>query len=119
MKDRTTVAVDLDKTLAFQDKFRGHEHIGKPIPEMLQRVKDWIKEGTKVVIFTARAHNPKNIPPIKAWLREHLGTDLPVTNIKRPEFGKIYDDRAVTIQANTGRIMTKGIKARAMAKALK
>lgn len=112
---KETVAVDLDATLAHYDGFKGKDHIGAPVPEMLQRVKDWLAAGTKVVIFTARADRPENIPPIRAWLKEHLGQVLPVTNVKRPEFGKIYDDRAVTVQKNTGKILTAAKRARKMA----
>ena len=35
-----TIAVDLDGTLAYYDKFRGKDHIGKPIPKMIERVKN-------------------------------------------------------------------------------
>jgi hypothetical protein len=82
---------------------------------MLERVKQWLAEGTNVVIFTARADDPQNIPPIRAWLKEHLGQTLPVTNRKDPSFGTIYDDRAVTVEKNTGRILTAKKRARAMA----
>ncbi len=50
-----TIAVDLDGTLAHYDEFRGKDHIGKPIPKMMERVKKWLDEGQKIVIFTARA----------------------------------------------------------------
>lgn len=33
------IGVDLDGTLAFYDSWRGIDHIGAPIPLMLQRVK--------------------------------------------------------------------------------
>ena len=37
------IGVDLDGTLAEWDGWKGHEHIGPPIPAMLERVKRWIK----------------------------------------------------------------------------
>lgn len=115
MKD--VIAVDLDKTLAKHTVWKGKDHIGDPIPEMVDRVKKWLSDGKKVVIFTARADRPENIPPIRAWLKENIGQELPVTNVKRPEFGEIWDDRAVNVQANTGKILSKGVrkKARRMA----
>ena len=48
------IGVDLDGTLAYHDTWKGHEHIGEPIPAMLQRVKDWLDRGLTVKIFTAR-----------------------------------------------------------------
>lgn len=112
---RSIQAVDLDGTLAKYTEFKGHEHIGEPVPAMLDRVKKWLAEGQKVVIFTARAHDPAAIPPIKAWLKKHLGQELPVTNIKRPEFQRIYDDRAEKVEKNTGRILSSRKRARRMA----
>lgn len=115
MKDQDHVAVDLDGTLAFHDRWRGKDHVGEPIPEMLERVKGWLKDGKKVSIFTARADKAENIPAIRAWLRKHLGQELPVTNVKRKEFSKFYDDRAEKVERNTGRILSRGRKARRMA----
>jgi hypothetical protein len=109
------VAVDLDKTLAHQTTWKGKDHIGEPIPAMVDRVKKWLADGTSVVIFTARADKPEHIPPIREWLKKHLGQALPVTNIKRKEFSEFWDDRAVTVEKNTGRILTAGKRARRMA----
>lgn len=113
MKD--VIAVDLDKTLAKHGEWKGKDHIGEPVPAMLERVKKWLSDGIKVVIFTARANEPENIPPIRAWLKKHLGRELPVTNVKKPEFSEIWDDRAVSVKPNTGKILTAGKKARRMA----
>lgn len=97
-------AVDLDGTLAEHDpdaKF-DPEHIGPPIPAMLERVKAWLAQGDEVVIFTARAAEPANIPPIKAWLKEAGLPDLEVTNEKSPEMEEFWDDRAVAVEQNVG-----------------
>lgn len=115
MKD--VVAVDLDKTLAKFKEWKGKDFVGEPIAPMVDRVKKWLAEGKKVVIFTARANKPENIPPIRKWLKENIGQELPVTNVKRPDFAQIWDDRAVTVQKNTGKILTAGVKARRMAMA--
>ena len=48
------IGIDLDGTLAEYDGWKGVEHIGKPIPSMVERVKAWIIEGKDVRIFTAR-----------------------------------------------------------------
>lgn len=98
-----TIAVDLDGTLAFYDRWRGIEHIGEPIPEMAQRVKFWISRGVKVVIFTARASTPEAIPFINAWTKRHFGKVLPVTNQKTFDIVELWDDRAVQVIPNTGK----------------
>src|SRR5207344_2652938 len=48
------IGVDLDGTLAYYDQWRGPEHIGEPVPAMLERVQRWLAEGKDVRIFTAR-----------------------------------------------------------------
>ena len=40
------IGVDLDGTLAHYDKWRGVEHIGKPVPVMLERVKKWLESSS-------------------------------------------------------------------------
>jgi len=48
------MAVDLDGTLAHYDRWRGIEHVGEPVPLMLERVQAWLAEGKTVKVFTAR-----------------------------------------------------------------
>ncbi len=95
-------AVDLDRTLAFHHSGMGTRVIGKPIPGMLEQVRDWIAEGDKVVIFTARAGYKGARPAIRKWLRRYGLSALEVTNIKRPEFDDIHDDKAVHVPPNKG-----------------
>lgn len=108
------IGVDLDGTLArYGDEPFSANHIGAPVPKMVERVKKWLAEGTPVRIVTARAVSniidfstgePVDmITPIEEWCEEHIGKVLPVTNQK--DFGMIelWDDRAVRVEANTGR----------------
>jgi len=97
------IGVDLDGTLANHTSWKGDNHVGEPIPEMMKRVKQWIKQGKIVKIFTARAHDPKKIPPIKKWLKANGLPDLEVTNIKDPGMIQLWDDRAVRVEKNTGK----------------
>lgn len=99
------IGVDLDGTLAYYDGWRGPEHIGPPIPKMVERVKEWQKRGITVKIFTARASDESQIPFIKKWLVDNDLGDLEVTNVK--DFGMIslYDDRAFRVEKNTGRVI--------------
>ena len=39
------IGVDLDGTLAHYKGWKGRDHIGEPIPAMMQRVKQWLEEG--------------------------------------------------------------------------
>ena len=39
------IGVDLDGTLAHYEGWKGIEHIGAPVPAMLERVKNWLAEG--------------------------------------------------------------------------
>jgi hypothetical protein len=69
---------------------------------MLERVKRWLAEGRDVRIFTARACIPEQVPPVLAWLRIHLGRELPVTNAKDLHMVELWDDRAVQVEPNQG-----------------
>lgn len=100
------IAVDLDGTLAEWTE-KGYEptKIGPPVPAMMKRVKEWIARGDEVTIFTARLADAGSFPAIKAWLRENGLPDLPVTNKKLKDFEQYWDDRAVAVQTNTGKIL--------------
>lgn len=94
--------VDLDGTLAEYTTWKGANHIGKAIPKMLDRVKGWISEGIEIIIFTARATDPDNIPAIINWLEENGIGGLEISNIKTPNISRIYDDRAIQVKRNEG-----------------
>lgn len=100
------IGVDLDGTLAHYDGWKGIEHIGDPIPKMLERVKRWVEAGMNVKILTARccrmSERDEQVDMIHDWLITHGLPRLEVTNIK--DFGMIelWDDRAVQVVPNTG-----------------
>jgi len=99
------IAVDLDGTLAKFAAWRGIGHIGKPIPEMMARVRRWREEGRKVKIFTARASHEEYVPAIRKWLKKHKLADLEVTNELDPYVVEVWDDRAIQVVTNTGHIV--------------
>ena len=106
-EDRQWIGVDLDGTLAMAEPWQGFEHIGKPVPNMMKRVKIWLEMGYKVKIVTARAADPEvAIPPIKMWLKEHGLPDLEITNAKDMDMIELWDDRCVQVIANTGKPVT-------------
>ena len=96
------IAVDLDGTLAHYEGWKGPENIGKPVPLMLTRVREWLAKGIKVKIFTARAAIPEQIPPVLAWLELYELGGLEVTCTKDRFMRELWDDRAVQVVPNTG-----------------
>ena len=69
---------------------------------LVERSEVRIAKGKVVKIFTARAFIPSQIPPVKAWCKEHLGCELPVTCVKDFGMYELWDDRAVQVIPNTG-----------------
>lgn len=108
---RGWIGVDLDGTLAHYDEWRGVEHIGEPIPEMLDRVKRWVfTEGRNVRIFTARVSggDPRGSTRyIKEWLVQQGLPILPIVCCKDFDMIELWDDRVVQVEKNTGRPVVK------------
>lgn len=105
------IGVDLDGTLAHYDTWRGPTHIGAPVPAMVERVKRWRDEGREVRIFTARVAEgdgrklDKVRQAIEQWCADNLGFCPEITNVKDWGMVELWDDRAVTVEANTGRAL--------------
>lgn len=108
------IGVDLDGTLAEYTTWQGLTHIGKPIPEMVDRIKVWLDEGIEVRIFTARCsagHDEKGMRvsdfrfALMDWLIAAGLPHLTATNIKDFNMLELYDDRAVQVEINTGRLI--------------
>lgn len=104
------IGVDLDGTLAHYTGWRGPDHIGEPVPAMLERVRAWIADGVTVKIMTAQATVPEQVPPIKDWLARYGLGDLEVTNAKDFGMVELWDDRAVRVVINTGRPCCGGFR---------
>lgn len=96
------IGVDLDGTLALFDGWRGFEHVGKPIPTMLQRVREWLQQGYRVKIVTARAAHPEGIPPIRKWLQKHGLNQVEITNSIDEDLIELWDDRGIQVRINEG-----------------
>jgi hypothetical protein len=103
------IGVDLDGTLAEVDYSRPYDYryIGKPVPKMIDRIRNWIESGLKVKILTARVSSdcPERIECIKliqAWCFEHIGLSLEVTSEKDYYMTELWDDRCVQVIPNTG-----------------
>jgi hypothetical protein len=111
------IAVDLDRTLAFYDKFQGPGEIGPPIELMVERVRFWLESGEDVRIFTARVYLSKDpsMRELEDYMAAHVGIEnfcmeqfgrrLPITCSKDLACTAIYDDLAYHVEPNTGRIL--------------
>lgn len=101
------IGYDLDGTLAEHypnKKFRPNA-IGKPIPKMIARLEKDLEKGENVKIFTARvSKNPAMRKKIQLWLMKQGLPALEVTAVKDLGLKKLYDDRAVGVEANTGEL---------------
>jgi hypothetical protein len=119
-KDNGWIGVDFDGTLAEYDGWKGAATLGKPIPLMVARVRQWLLEGKKVKIMTARVFPigtcwyddlcPDEqsfdaqfaLRAIQEWCLLHIGQVLEVTCIKDYGMIELWDDRAVQVVSNTG-----------------
>jgi len=107
------IGVDLDRTLAEYHHGMDPYTIGDPLPEMVNRVKSWIAEGKDVRVFTARVAPAEDgrdfervVAAIEVWCYINIGHVLPITCTKDHGMVELWDDRVVTVEANTGRRLT-------------
>lgn len=108
------IGFDLDGTLAIYTNWQGIEHIGEPIANTVAIVKKLLMTGQKVKILTARVCSMQTntdimlaTKAIKAWCLEHIGQELEVTAEKDWNLIELYDDRCITVEYNTGRIVER------------
>lgn len=109
------IGVDLDATLAHYVKWNHLLTIGEPIWPMVERVKQWLREGYEVRVMTARI-SPPYVPStltredvekaIQDWTEEHVGERLAVTCQKDLHMIELWDDRCVQVEPNTGEPVT-------------
>jgi len=111
MNNKSWIGVDLDGTLAYYDRWNGVDQIANPVPLMLERVKEWLKNGVRVKIMTARVSEPQDgysveeiTSIIQDWCEFHIGERLEVTCRKDFRMVELWDDRAVRVERNTGKV---------------
>jgi len=95
--------VDLDGTLAIYTTYQNGK-IGSPIPLMVSRVRQWLKQGKRVKIMAARiaGGDMDEAAKIQRWCKRYIGQVLEITNAKDPDMVDLWDDRAVQLIPNTG-----------------
>ena len=98
------IGVDFDGTLVEYTGWQGIYHIGKPVKPMMDRVKQWLKEGKTVKIFTARAKggDKNQIKVIKEWMKNNGLPELEITNVKDRYMDELWDDKCVQVVKNKG-----------------
>lgn len=113
------IGVDLDGVLAYQDASKRFDgSIGEPIPASVEFVKNLLRDGEDVRIFTARVARTgltnewgvedsgefvfRQRKAIEQWCKDTLGLALPVTATKDFLCKAIYDDIAVPVKRNEG-----------------
>ena len=104
------IGVDLDGTLAEYDQWRGLDHIGEPIPKMVEHVKGLIAKGHTIKIFTARVSNVAMngddmedvCLPIRKWCFLQFGQTFEVTNVKDMHMIDLIDDRCTQVESGSG-----------------
>ncbi len=106
------IGVDLDGTLAEYHGWRGAGHIGSAIRPMVERVRTMLAAGKEVRIMTARvSSNDQEAEDARMAIRvfcvTQFGRPLPVTCIKDYHMVELWDDRAVSVEKNTGRVTTE------------
>lgn len=102
------IGVDLDGTLVHYTTWNKQgTAIGEPVPAMVQRIKRWLANGQEVKIFTARAcdanwHRTEDFAAIDDFCMRYFDRKLEITNIKDFAMCELWDDRAITVEKNTG-----------------
>lgn len=106
------IGVDLDGTLATYTTWQGPGVIGEPIEPMVSKIKSIINTGITVKVFTARVascatdeERQQAKKAIAEWTKVHLGTALEATSEKDWNMIEYYDDRAIQVEYNTGKIL--------------
>jgi hypothetical protein len=96
---------------AYHDEGADVDHVGAPIPGMVDLARRFLDDGVEVRIITARVapeydDNEEQRAIIRAWCIKHLGTVIPVQAHKCGRMERLYDDRAYGVQRNTGVLST-------------
>lgn len=97
------IGVDLDGTLAEITGSTG-KRIGKPVQPMLDRVKRWLANGKAVNIMTARKLDQGQVEELERWLKRYGIEKCGITNSKDPDMLELWDDNALRVERNTGKL---------------
>ena len=111
-KEEEWIGFDLDGTLAKYDGWKGIEHIGEPVDTMVIIAKMLHRIGKKIKILTARVAprddgegGDKAKKYVEAWCKKNLGFVPEITYEKDASMAALFDDRAVAVEQNTGKVL--------------
>lgn len=114
------IGCDLDHTLAkYESGMAERFEVGEPVPRMVKRIKKHLDDGYEVRIMTARMNvipgwdHERSRKAIEQWTKRVFGKALRVTNEKDFEMIFLYDDRAVAVEPDTGRLLSPAFPLRA------
>jgi len=101
-KSPRVISIDLDGTLASQDKgWRGFHFIGKPVPRVVEILRREHRAGSYIILHTCRVTNldnkvhPFSLDTIRAWLKKHsIFIDEIWMGVGKPYANVYMDDRA-------------------------
>jgi hypothetical protein len=111
------IGFDLDGTLVrYTTGDSSHLRIGEPIQPMIDLLARYLRDGWRIKIVTARAgpHGDKpgaeqqrlwSIKAIEDWTEQTFGKRLEVTCCKDYCMVALFDDLAIQVEANTGKIL--------------
>ncbi len=110
MTRKSWIGVDLDGTMAQYEGWKGAGHIGAPIHAICERIRALLKAGETVKVFTARMSVPTQVPEFieswTEWSQLQFGQVLEATCSKDYAMIELWDDRAVAVEAGTGRFLS-------------
>ena len=118
------VGFDFDGTLAegvTWDTVNNTLPLGEPIAPMIKTIKAYLSAGIECRILTARvaccgrtnSHGAfddlefkmDQTAKLSSWCIKHIGRDLEITATKDMNMSLLYDDRAIQVERNTGRLV--------------
>jgi hypothetical protein len=92
----SVIAIDFDDTLMNTQNVQSGYRMGRPISGAILATQRLMTEGNQIVIFTARdVQKPSVYKSVEDWLKYFQIPFNGITNIKRPEFDIIIDNRAL------------------------
>lgn len=106
---RPWIGVDVDGTACMYVNYRLQGGMfGPPIPAMWERIRRWLASGKyDVKLFTARASvdypgRDAEFAQLRRICVEQCGRELEITATKDFAMVQLWDDRAISVEMNTG-----------------
>lgn len=90
------IAIDFDDTLMDRNNVLDGYKMGQPVHGAITATQKLVEAGNQIVVFTARrVTDPRVYKAVEDWLNHFRIPHHGITNIKRPEFELMIDNRAL------------------------